>query len=124
MSDISELTDDQLDKAVAKEVMGYQLKPEIKVSGYAVSPVDTTVKAMCFYPTRDIAQAWQVVERMRKHHKWTMILDNKSINPDNYGVIMQHIKRDGTQLIVTVDDKPAPRSICEAALAAVRGGAR
>lgn len=129
MSDIADMTNRELNIAIAVEVMGWD-KEKVDVVIHDISDLNniksysglTRAEAVTFddtdssfVPTRNIAQAWKVVERMRNTGwLWFAEWDHRDpwcmFRQDDFGT-------DGW---IACRAKTLPRAICEAALAAVR----
>ena len=117
MKTISEMTDEELNNAVAVEVMGWEYGDHFitGANSYRIVGRKTTTytKANNWYPTTDYNQVFQVVEKMdyfavRRHKAggyWRCIC----------------VYQDG--LSIGAESASAPRAICEAAVMAVRESA-
>jgi len=104
---VSEMTNDELNYAVAVEVMGWKA-----TGGYYTGDFDDPAYGN-WHPTESISDAWQVVEKMReKKFGFSLVA---ALTDDTNKNIWMAIFAFG----LVVEHKSAPRAICEAALAMV-----
>lgn len=116
-SETSSLTDDELNAAIATEVMGWaphRWRPETHwSSGYQRSPCG----ADYWDPATDYGDAFEVVERMRENGVWVTF---SASPPDGQWVVnLEGASMLGKAPIARIFADTLPRAICEAALKAV-----
>ena len=118
------MTDDELIRAVAEEVMGY--KEDIRtldIRGYYrnvrvwISPNEDAIPYNDFDPIDDISHAWMVVERMRELG-WAFKI--WSYHAGEFNVFFMNDMRNGEEFRAV--DGTAGRAICLAAWEAMMGG--
>ena len=122
---INEMTDVELDKAVAVEVIGakciemphYYFDPSWRELLYW-GPVKGHKSAPSY--SEDISQAWQVVERMRNLKFLVIVKEWPPDQQGKFGVYYPSCSCVNKVNHFYATAKTAPRAICEAALAAVR----
>jgi hypothetical protein len=124
----NELTAEQVDEAVARDVMGWRNDGAywVDANGEQKQWSPTHPRATLGYedvvwsPSTSISAAWQVVEKMRADG-WHFALTSPGLDPEKPGVWCIGFARDrdgernGVAYVATV-----PRGICESALAALR----
>jgi len=116
MKEISEMTNEELNYAIAVDVMGWEYGDHFitGANSYRIVGRKTTTytKANNWYPTTDYNQVFQVVEKMRSMG-WSYVIGDEA---DIYYCKF-------INLYITCSDEAdtQQRAICEAALAAVRG---
>ena len=114
----TDVTDDELSAAIAVEVMGWRPWPsEFDVHGW-VLPGETIVGPSLnhWQPTTDIADAFEVVERMTKQGwEFSVCTVNPQVAPCLMEIEFWHPGKPGH-----ASRNHLPRAICEAALETVR----
>jgi len=115
----SDLTDRELDAAIAVEVMGWTVKtvhdPAMgeTFDNYVNTNGTVVMNTDLWHPSYFISDAWQVVERMRELG-WCFVLR------DEPAYVCVFYNEEGNRYKWSHASGNAPRAICEAALAAVR----
>ena len=111
------MTNKQLDKAVAERVMGYV---DRGIEYYIGERIDATEN---WHFTTNISQAFDVVEKMIAD-RWFVTIYGVTYDGD-YGVDMFLERHNACVVSIdTVYDKSLPRAICIAALMAKESGSR
>jgi hypothetical protein len=112
------MTDAELDTAVAVEVMGWKRYS----NGYGTG-VDKSnfINDARWRPSTNIANAWQVVERMNTLGH-LVIFYSGFVENGKYIVSVYPPKLTHLDPLCKVEASAAPRAICEASLEAVRRG--
>jgi hypothetical protein len=112
------MTDDELNAAVAVEVMGWTWRPAIsyaKPEGWVDAEMKTWARPESWGPATNIVDAFEMVGRMPGQWSLDRVLDTWSVRyKGGGGQGLPH------RPIVAVAGAFLPRAICEAALAAVR----
>ena len=115
MKEISEMTNEELNYAVAVEVMGWS--KESNEHGQKIyTNADGYEYVGNWLPTTHIFSAWQVVERMRKD-KWWYEIYTEYTDPEYFAKFGS-----GDWPVYSSSCETQQRAICEAALKAIRKG--
>jgi len=120
MTEISEMTNEELNNAVAVEVMGWEASIEPKHNCWG-----NNIPKQCYAiigggkqewsPTVFISQAWEVVDKM-KGNAWHIFVETL----DNDKRWVAYFSSSDDTVVVEAWHESAPRAICEVALNAIR----
>lgn len=120
MKPIPEMTDAELDEAMAVEVRGWMKSIPPMVGLYQYPSSDGTHTVYSWQPSTDLNQAWECADEMNKRG-WILELgyEYRGVRPNGLPMQYRAYADDDKQWLEALSESPA-RAVCEALLMAAR----